>query len=192
LNRFITGIGLTICVVGLAHAATPVAKKSAPAVTAAQPSKPPLPVFVFKGMTAGQPVSEGIFSSCSDEQGGERRCSFPQHDIAGVVSIFPTVGGWNYAKLYDGKLSSTEFVADGDSFAKMLAALVTRYGEPCKTETPKWQSKGGATFDNTVVTWCFRTGHLVLTRMDFQRDYMSLRYRDDESVPPAEKPRIDF
>lgn len=188
MSKTITSVLLALTLAGTAHAQAPAKKPAAPkSATAA-----PLPLFDFKGMTAGEPVSESIFTSCSGDEDGTRSCSFADKQIAGISPIYPDYGSFSRATLYNGKLTGIEFIAEGEGFGKVLEALVARYGPPCKTETPKWQSKAGATFDNSVLTWCFRTGQLTLSQMDFKRDYMGLRYSDTQNRPPAQKPKIDF
>jgi hypothetical protein len=48
-----------------------------------------------------------------------------------------------------------------------------------------------AVFDNEQLTWCFKTGKLVLSQMSTSRDYGDVTYTDDYQGPTKATPK-DF
>jgi hypothetical protein len=150
-----------------------------------------LPMFDFRGLTAGQIVAQNhsaFLPPCADEGPGKSVCFFRDNTLAGIKSLSGIT-----VHIYSGKFSKMEMQADNKRFTELNEALISRYGNPCQRETLKWQNQLGAVFDNPVITWCFRTGNLVLTgRTERFVDWMELRYQDNVVAPPAAKPKINF
>jgi hypothetical protein len=162
-----------------------------------------LPMFEFKGLGAGQAVAEDhpLFrhpcfpDAAMTDDANRRVCVFRDRSVAGID---PLEGSNAY--LYAGKLSRMDMRAlnGHGQFARLEQALSARYGEPCRRQSRKWQNRLGGVFDNSVISWCFRTGTLTLTGMSEDRylddaaDLMLLRYQDDVVAPAAVGPKIDF
>jgi hypothetical protein len=151
-------------------------------------------MFDFKGLTAGEAVAEDnpmFLRPCFDELGalgdsGKRMCYFRDAHVAGIEPIAGIA-----AYLHDGKFVKMDMRASSRQFAALEAALATRYGQPCRQETEKWRTGLGAVYDSPVITWCFRTGNLVLAgTAEGQNNVMELRYLDNAVAPP--KPEINF
>ncbi len=83
------------------------------------------------------------------------------------------------------------FDAGGTDFLTLTDAFTQKYGKPCEQAVAKWQSRGGATYDNTVVTWCFKTGKLKLESLGPSLKYGSATYNDDYQAPAKPTPK-DF
>lgn len=160
----------------------PVPHRAAPAASSAS-----RPVFEFKGLKAGEVIDPTPVADCSPPQPtGEMKCDLKDSTIAGIRGLTsPTI------YLYKGRLTSMVHLFNAEQFLTMLDAFTTKYGQPCSTAHPKWQNKMGATFDNTVVTWCFRTGKLEMSAMSIDRTYGDFSYTDVYKAP-AKAATVDF
>lgn len=162
-------------------------RAGAPQRATPQRTAPQLPLFEFKGVRAGEDYDPSSVRSCQRPgDDGTVRCDALDSTVAGVRGLLPP---WFY--FYNNRLSLMLYVFDGENFSTILTALTARYGPPCSTTHPQWQNRAGATFDNTVVKWCFRTGNLELAAMSSRRDNGHLQYTD-ANQPPRRAPTIDF
>jgi len=131
-----------------------------------------------------------LLTDCKvDSDDGDTHCYYKDGTVAGLnEGLAPAV------VLHDNKLHMMLFLFDakGTSFLTIRAALQAKYGAPCKSETQPWQSRAGAHYDNLVVTWCFKTGHLVLDQLSTNLDYGDLIYTDEVNRGPAKAPKVDF
>lgn len=154
----------------------------------AQPSA--RPDFSFKQAVAGQEMNPNAVGQCQPSRDGPGvlECRGSDPTVAGVRLLVPP----NYY-FYNNRLTAMFFLFDarGADYLTFLNAFTDRYGAPCETETKRWQSRGGATYDNPTATWCFRTGRLELEQLGPSLDYGSVTYTDDYSAPSRETPR-DF
>ena len=159
---------------------------NASAQTNAKPAGTGLPNFEFKGVRAGEPADMSIMTDCKPDD-GLTRCYGRDPNVAGVRLILAP----SYYFL-NGKLSMMLFLFNAPQFSTMAQAFSTKYGPPCRTTHPKWQSKAGAVFENTVMTWCFRTGELELAAMSSSRDYGHAQYVDKVVKLPPKPATVDF
>lgn len=183
--------------------ATPAALTAAPAhrAPAAVPPKPvtppappapppaPLPVFEFMGQTtdANRTMSELQGSYCT-AKGPKTTCanySYPK--VAGRPMRFLDLEFFN-EKLYMVLATFGE-----QAYQAVADAFTAKYGRPAKVEVRKWQSKGGAVFDNTVMIWKFRDGGtLELESLGNEIGAGRYTFTSTTNSPPAEAPKVDF
>lgn len=62
-----------------------------------------------------------------------------------------------------------------DEYEELLSALIAKYGRPSLAH-PKVQTKGGATFENTVATWTLGKDEIVFDRYGRTMEYSWLRF----------------
>ncbi len=146
-------------------------------------------LFEFKGVTAGQSVDMSLLRDCVPNATSpeETECNIADGRVAGIDLVAaPAI------QLYKGKLATLSFLFAGPLFPTYSSAFEAKYGKSCRFEHPKWQNRAGATFDNTVVTWCFTTGELQLTEMSVQQQIGLVTYTDTLNKVPAASAKIDF
>lgn len=116
--------------------------------------------FNFKGVIAGTAVDMTKLKCGTPLRNGEMQCQWldalPMMSTIGGVAIFQLS-----ISIYQGRLSSVDYIVGAISYVRMAEALSAKYGTPCKIEHPQWQNRAGAIFDNTVMTWCFSSGNLT-------------------------------
>jgi hypothetical protein len=145
-----------------------------------------LPVFEFKGVTAGQPVDRSLLTSCKSGEAG-LHCYFRDSTVAGVKHLLaPAV------YLNNEKLSMMIFLFEREHHLTLMSALTQRYGKPCKSEQKQWRNGAGAVLPNPTHTWCFATGELVLTGISSRLRNSDLVYTDTANRAPARSAPVDF
>ncbi|HSY51167.1 MAG TPA: hypothetical protein VLC46_20340 [Thermoanaerobaculia bacterium] len=60
------------------------------------------------------------------------------------------VGGFDVT---DDRMHTVTFLFDSPNFEAMKAVLIEKYGPPTEQHSEPFQTKSGATYDNTVLTW---------------------------------------
>lgn len=163
-----------------------------PAMTVAPPvvkAAPPLPTFEFLGQRTDAP------RTMTDLQG--KPCTTKGARTTCANFSFPTVAGRPMRYL------SLEFLNDRlymvlasfgeQAYQSVADAFTAKYGQPAKIEVRKWQSKGGATFDNRVMIWKFGDGGtLELESMGNEVGAGQFVFTSTTNAPPAEAPKVDF
>lgn len=186
-------IAIALTLAGVAHAQ----RKTAPSASAKAapkailPPAPDLPAFTFKEARAGEPMDPATVGKCSPSKDGipgKVECRGKDGTVAGVTLLLAP----SYY-FYNNRLTAMLYLYDnnGTNFLTFLGAFQSKYGPPCATSADKWQSRGGATFDNDTATWCFKTGKLKLERLGPSLKYGVVSYNDDVSGPSVETPK-DF
>lgn len=180
-----------------AHHTKKAPSKLAATTTTTPPSPPPplekpAPVFEFQGQDTETdyyiPVSgNSVIDGCHEGKPGEISCGqFNHPELAGRPMRYIDKNYYN-KRLY---LILCSF---GDAaYPAVLEAFMTKYGSPDKTETRKWESKGGSTFDNIVSVWKFRGGMLEVDSMGSEVGASGFTFTSLANSPPAEKPKVDF
>lgn len=145
-----------------------------------------LPHFEFRGVVAGTPADENIVSRCraSDSVPGERSCITLADTVAGAAAA-------TVVTYYNGRLSSVYLSSSQGNYTAIASAFKEKYGTPCDVREEEWKSRGGVKTENTVVTWCFKSGRLMLNEIGGKLGQMSALY-SDENKPPKAKPTVDF
>jgi hypothetical protein len=170
------------------------AQRKPAAHTAAKPvvkSSAARPDFTFKEAHAGSAMDPSVVGTCTptdDGIAGKLECRGKDSVVAGVdLGLAPSY------YFYNNRLTSMIYLYDNDGiqFLTFLSAFREKYGAACSTSTPKWQNKAGSTFENTTVSWCFKTGKLTLERMGPSMKYGVVTYTDDVSGPSKSTPK-DF
>lgn len=169
-----------------APAALLAAPPARPAHVAPAPPPKPLPVFEFMGANTETAATLDA-TKCPPKADGTASCA----DYS-----YPTVAGrpmrWLVRDFNQGKLYRVMASFGTGAFDAVREAFVAKYGPPSSTETRKWQSKAGATFDNVVSTWRFKSGRLELESMGGSVDEGAFTFVSTANSPPAEKPKVDF
>lgn len=181
---------------GAAAVAAPPSRPSSPRPAVHAPSSggasqsptPSLPVFEFKGVRAGEVVDTAALGLKCGKPDEDQQiiCRGNDATVGGITNLLAPA-----FYLYNGRLSTMIFVFDGSNYSTIAGALTAKYGEPCSTSHPEWKSKAGATFENTVMTWCFASGKLEAAEMSSRRDNSHLMYIDSNQ-PPPKAPKVDF
>jgi len=150
------------------------------------PAATDLPNFEFRGITAGVPVDEKTTKGCKgrDDLEGYRSCVTLSDSLAGV-------GASTVVSYYNGKLSSVYLTSSQGNYRTIADAFKQKYGKPCDVRQEEWKSRGGVTIENTIVTWCFKSGRLQLNEVGGKLGEMSASYSDDNE-PPRPQPKVDF
>lgn len=146
-----------------------------------------LPVFSFMGDTTETPTARTSFGGepCSGKD-DKLECADYGDPKLGDATLEWLSLTYNHGLLYRvmGSLRDHQYPA-------LLEALTTKYGQP-KTTTEKWQSKGGAIFDNAVSRWQFRDGTLQLDSMGSEVGKASLLFLSQNNSPKHQAPSINF
>lgn len=155
----------------------------APAAKAA-----PLPVFSFLGDDTETVTGRTTLNNAKcDAKGGVLDCTdYSDPTVAGKRMDFLWMK-YNGGKLYSVFASMKQY-----AYADVLAAFVAKYGKPASTGTRKWQSKGGASFDDEVTIWKFKGGELELDSMGLDTSSASFSFTSSANAPAADKPKVDF
>jgi hypothetical protein len=157
----------------------------APAPTVEQ-SKP-LPVFSFRGEDTETPRSDkSTAEGCIYDEDEKAICIEP-FVMAGGVALDQLTKHYSHNKLYG--LAALLSTKDVQTLADAFSA---KYGPPSKIEVRKWQSNGGATFDNTVEIWYFKGGELDLESIGPDVNTAKFTFISLTNAPPLEKPTVDF
>jgi hypothetical protein len=163
------------------------ASQAAPVKRPAARASASAPAFEFKGVTAGSVIDPTTIGTCNPANAsGVITCSPSDRAVAGLEGTSSPI-----LYFYKGRLTQMLYLFHDMDFTLLNEAFTSKYGRPCAVTHPKWQSKGGATFDNTLVTWCFKTGKLVLTAISVSRDYGDATYTDTYQAPSKSVP-VDF
>lgn len=144
--------------------------------------------FDFMGITAGEVVSKKAVFGCEDREQA-RLCKARRNEVAGVKGVVnPLV--W----LVDGKMAQLQFAFSNNfgHYERVKSALSAKYGKPCDVSTEDWANRMGTTLDNTVTTWCFSTGKLVLRQFGSRSTWSDFTYVDDDVKIPEKEPVVDF
>jgi hypothetical protein len=164
------------------HPVSHVAPVARPKATPAPP--PALPVFEFKDETTETDSNIAGRSGCSHKPNGVWSC-YGYDTVAGLRVFL----GRSY---YNNRLYSVVASFDQDGLQTIRDALVAKYGAPAAMETRKWQSRGGASFDNQVAIWRFKGGALELESMGAKVGQSVFAFSSALNSPPAEAPKVDF
>lgn len=146
-----------------------------------------LPVFSFMGddtetVTMRTKLNDEV---CSTE-GEILKCTdYSISHLAGAPILFMSLS-YNKGLLFR-VIGTTNYTR----FSTLLEAFTVKYGKP-SLSSQKWQSRSGATFDNSVARWFFRDGMLTLESRGTAADEPMFTFVSTKNAPPAEKPKIDF
>jgi hypothetical protein len=187
-------VGVALVSLATIAAAAPV-RKAAPATRphpvagptpAPTPPPPPapLPIFEFKGENT---ETDANIAGRHCEHGKGAVWSCYGYDTLAGINVFM---GRSYNNL---RLYMVIATFDEGSFDTVLQAMIAKYGKPDAVETKKWQSRGGATFDNQIASWRFKGGgKLSLESMGSKVGESRLFFDSEQNSPPAEAPKVDF
>jgi hypothetical protein len=141
------------------------------------------PTLAFKGVALGSSItaiSDDPRYACPaiTAPGADRICSLREHEketIAGVPvrSLF-----WFF---YRGRLNRIVINIDESDFAKVEAALQSRYG-PGEVRTEGISNLKGKRFENRIHSWHPAGGSLVAQRYAGRVDWSVIRYSDEETL----------
>lgn len=70
-------------------------------------------------------------------------------------------------------------------------AFIAKYGPPASTRTEPWRNGMGASLDNGIMEWRFKTGVLTIKQTGYRLDVGEIVYEDENRSPP-EPPVINF
>lgn len=150
-----------------------------------------MPAFTFKEARAGEAMDPTVVGECqpdTDGIAGKVKCKGNDGTVAGLkLNLPPTY------RFYNGRLISMLFLYPGEAlnYVSLSTAFRERYGAPCASGTEKWQNGAGASLDNVVVTWCFKTGKLTLKAIGPSIRYGIVTYYDELTAPRKSAP-VDF
>ncbi|WP_125962396.1 hypothetical protein [Sphingomonas sp. ABOLF] len=161
----------------------------------AQTSKDAIPaaagdvtVFSFMGDDTETPTSRTMIN--------KSKCSQEGAILSCTEYLDATVAGrpmrWLTMKFNEQKLFMVNASFGDAAYDDVRAAFIEKYGPPARAETRKWQSKGGAVFDNAVLTWNFKGGRLDLESLGAQVGSGAFSFVSTANAPPPEKPKVDF
>lgn len=143
-------------------------------------------VFEFKGIRAGEVVTQDKIAGCSND---DAQICFAKTDTNVAGSSVTTVD----IGLYRGKLSTVTIWSDNYAFEQITDAFKAKYGKPCEAAIASWQSRIGRPVPNPTFTWCFATGKLRAQLHGFAFDVSVYEYHDINVTPDVKpKPKIDF
>jgi hypothetical protein len=167
------------------HHALNVASLAAPSAPAPV-SK--LPVFDFKGVTAGQTIDPKTLGACEAEaKPGELKCRLHDTTVAGIASTDGPM-----MSFYNGRLTALHYEFSVHDFIQLESALHAKYGPSCRTEHTKYENELGSTLVNLVEAWCFASGDLILSAMDSGPETGALDYADTLAKAPTNTAHVDF
>lgn len=118
---------------------------------------------------------------------GEEGCARYAGALVGTVPIIDLRTMFN-----NGKLFAIRGTTSGVLFPRLSEAFSAKYGKPTRTETPKWQNKMGAVFDNVVETWDFQDGVLELRAMGDMRDMTQFAFVANRNLPERPAQPVNF
>jgi PDZ domain len=161
---------------------------------ASESSNDDLPLFEFKGVTAGDIIDLATVGKCEPIRGNDRlmRCIPSDRSVAGPSEAIESL----VLIFQDNKLATMGYVFFRSRFATVFDAFSQKYGTPCRVEQRMWQNIAGAVFPNNVFFWCFSTGELELVERsaDDSDDVFSTAHYSDtvNLMPPPERAPVDF
>lgn len=149
--------------------------------------KKALPVFSFMGDDTETATSRTKLneSDCTTTGNLMECADYSISHLAGAPILWMTMS-YNKGRLYR-VMGTTNYTR----FTTLLDAFTVKYGKPVMANQ-KWQSKIGATFDNSVARWYFHGGLLELQSRGMAADEPMFLFVSSENAPPAEKPKVDF
>ena len=154
------------------------------------------PIFSFQGEDTETAISTSP-QNCSRKEdkiectyfsAGGGLTSTPQTIVAGISMKF-------VMKDYNSQTGRLYYVyasMGSGGYAAVVSAFAEKYGDPAETQTRKWQSKGGAVFDNTVSIWHFKGGDLEADSMGLDINSASFEFTSTLNAPAGSKPKVDF
>lgn len=161
-----------------------------PRSTAAVPPAKALPVFDFQGQNTDAEYETPITSDsggCHPESATTIECAqYLGAKLAGEDL------DWLTKRYHAKRLYMVSAVFNDGAYSTIQQALVAKYGAPTSTASKKWQSQGGATFDNVVSTWVFKGGALELNSIGHKVGKSSFDFVSGANAPAPEKPKVDF
>lgn len=153
-------------------------------VAQAQPEST-LPNFQFRGAIAGEQQDLKGFGPCSKEPNDVKVCRMDTGEVAGVRT------GLTVARTYQRRLTMLGGLFSSDNFDTVAASFAEKYGTPCDFQTVEVINGLGARLPSQVITWCFRSGKLVLKKRAIRIGTATFEYTD-QWQPPADPPKVDF
>lgn len=163
-----------------------VARKAPKSVAAPASVAKTLPVFEFRGERTDVTVDTSAKRGCDKGDTDGKLACYTTTAVAGVENM--TIG----QSYYRGKLYYVGGIFKEDNYLTVLQAFTAKYGAP-NLATKKWQSKGGATFDNNVATWLFSMGgKLELESMGGKVGESGFSFLAQDNAPPSLAPKVDF
>lgn len=193
MNRFIAtlaALALASPVIAApAHRSTPASRPAKPLAPPTAKAAPSLPVFEFLGQRTDAP------RSMTDLQG--KPCTTKDAKTTCANYSFPTVAGrpmrYLVLEFLNDRLYMVSASFGEQAYQPVADAFTAKYGQPGKVEVRKWQSKGGATFDNRVMIWKFSGGGtLELESMGNEVGAGRYIFTSTTNAPPADAPKVDF
>jgi hypothetical protein len=140
--------------------------------------------FEFRSDTTAAVVDIAARTGCERESDGKDYCS-QTVNVGGVPGVFYTV------IFYNGRMTGLGGMFAADSFMTLRRAFTEKYGSPAMSTEP-WQNRAGASFTNTVATWVFSDGTLVLKSLGRSVTHGSFRFYSTVNQPPATAPTVNF
>ena len=174
----------SVCLLAASTAAVAQAPKRKPAPARTMAS---LPSFSFMGETPDAVTTRTKLNDADCGKNGAKLECTDYND----PKVGDTILDWLSMSFYNGKLYSVMGALTDNQYGKLLSAMTAKYGKPSVT-TEKWQSKGGAVFDNTVATWLFRDGMLKLESKGQSVDKSFFGFVSAKNSPPDAPPKVDF
>ena len=144
----------------------------------------------------GQLVTNTTFSMSSEAFGQKKYCTKLSQTSVECKQTFSVVAGTRTLisgyEIHNKQLYRLYITGDRISFPTVLRAFNQKYGTPCSFEKKNVQNRRGASFTSLNVTWCFKTGKLVMKERGFSVDTYYAEYLDDANQPPKKEAIIDF
>ena len=177
---------LLVAAVTMLCAASP--QKSIPPKAKRMPAParaaPALPIFDFMGANTETPFAGLADIKGCDVEGVKTSCYGTS--LVGESRVF--LGrSFNKDVLY---LVNAGF--PNPQYLSLQQVFRAKYGNPSKIEIRKWQSKAGATFDNTVIQWRFKGGVLELESMGSKVGEGTFSYFNAANAPETAPPPVNF
>ena len=155
------------------------------ALLAAAPSSGDLPPFSFREHNAVQKYNlEALAAAGCKDNGYSVRCTFTDK-IAGHFAVIGII-------VTNSRLSVLTVDGIRTDLPAILSAFRARYGEPCSTGSETLQNGLGYPIPSSTMTWCFKTGKMVLHERYMRADTFSIIYKDESNPVPDVKVAPDF
>lgn len=140
-------------------------------------ASPALPVFSFRGVTAGVPVQRASLDRCDQGNSGMTMCGATDDEVAGVRAKVLTF-------FHDSKLSAVLVESRPANYRALRQAARATYGQPCRQGSERRTNAARGAFEVPVTTWCFATGKLTLRQHGVRVEGAELFYEDEVNAGP--------
>lgn len=142
--------------------------------------------FSFRELVAGPnfDLNSPGFKKC-DKNPTTIVCTELFDNVAGAPAIT------SYT-IYNRKLAQFLMSTERSNLPAIITAFTQKYGKPCNSQIKQVQNRLGNTFESTELTWCFKTGKMVLSEIGPRITHSSAIYTDEVHGEPTSPVPVDF